>query len=128
MSTADIQIVAGWAGFFAGGLAGAVIGLFFHREDWLGGYGGWRRRMLRLGHVAFFGIGFLNLGFGLTARALRIEAGLAAPSALLLVGAAAMPAVCFLAAWRPAFRHLFFIPALSVIAGAGWFLTRLVTA
>jgi hypothetical protein len=28
-----------------------------------------------------------------------------------------MPAVCFLAAWRPIFRHLFFVPVSCVLAG-----------
>lgn len=81
--------------------------------------------MIRLGHVAFFGIGFLNLAFALTVRTLGLATGLQATSALLLVGAAAMPVVCYLSAWKPVFRHLFFIPAMSVAFGIGLFLWRL---
>ena len=61
------NVWAAWLGILAGALAGAVMGLMFHRDDWLGGYSSWRRRMLRLGHIAFFGIGLLNLAFAATA-------------------------------------------------------------
>jgi hypothetical protein len=121
------NIYAGWIGLLSGCVAGAVPGLFFHRQDWLGGYGSWRRRMIRLAHVAFFGIGLLNLAFALTAKALHMESGLVTASVSLIVGAVMMPAVCYLSAWRAGFRHLFFIPALSVTFGVAMFLWRLVS-
>jgi hypothetical protein len=37
-----------WAGMLAGVLSGAIIGLFFAREDFMGGYQSWRRRLTRL--------------------------------------------------------------------------------
>jgi len=121
-----INIQAAWVGFLLGCVAGAIPGLFFHDPDWLGGYASWPRRMIRLAHVAFFGIGILNLFFALTARALGFgPAGLRAPSALLVAGAAAMPAVCYLSAWKAGFRTLFFIPALSVTAGIALFAWRI---
>jgi hypothetical protein len=110
-----VNLWAGWIGILAGFLAGAVIGLFFHDETWLGGYGSWRRRMLRLGHISFFGIGFINVIFAITVRC-ETE-GLLAPSRLLIAGAVAMPAICFLSAWRKVFRHLFFVPVLCLVAG-----------
>ena len=110
-----------------GCVAGAVTGLFFHGEGWLGGYSSWHRRMIRLGHIAFFGIGFLNLAFALTARAFALEPRLKVASALLIVGAVAMPLVCYLSAWRAFFRHLFFIPALSVMFGVAVCLWRMVS-
>ena len=109
-----INLQAAWIGFLLGAVAGAVPGLYFYGSDWLGGYGSWQRRMIRLGHIAFFGIGFLNLGYALTVRSLNMDTGLTAASVLLLVGAIAMPAICYLSAWKPFFRHLFFIPAGSV--------------
>jgi hypothetical protein len=121
-----MNLYAAWIGFFLGCLAGAGTGLFFRDEEWLGGYGSWRRRMLRLGHISFFGIGLINAAFALSAKALGVEAGLFVPSILLIVGAACMPIVCYLAAIRDVFRHLFFIPALSVIIGVGAFLWRIV--
>ncbi len=122
-----INLYAAWIGFLFGGIAGAAGGMFFHDEDWLGGYGSWRRRMMRLGHISFFGIGLLNLSFVLSARALGLENGLRLASALLIVGAFAMPLVCYLSAWKMSFRHLFFIPAASVIAGIGLLLARMMS-
>ena len=109
-----INTYAAWGGFLLGCCAGALPGLFFYREDWLGGYVSWPRRMMRLAHIAFFGIGFLNLAFGLTSQILGLKSGLNVPSILLLVGAVTMPLVCYLSAWRPSFRHIFFLPAGSI--------------
>ncbi len=108
-----INITAAWIGFALGCVSGAVPGLFFHKQDWLGGYTSWPRRLIRLAHISFFGIGFLNLGLGLTCHVLGIEAH--AASILMLVGAVMMPTVCYASAFRPAFRNLFFIPAGSVL-------------
>jgi len=108
-----INITAAWIGFLLGCISGAVPGLFFHKYGWLGGYTSWPRRLIRLAHISFFGIGFLNLGLGLTGNVLGVESAVA--SILMLVGAIAMPAVCYASAFRPAFRHLFFIPAGSVL-------------
>jgi hypothetical protein len=95
------------------------MGLFFSREDWLGGYGTWRRRMTRLGHVSFFGLGFVNIAFELSVSRLALprDTALAAASYSLCLGAATMPLVCYLAAWRKPFRHLFFVPVAAVAAG-----------
>jgi len=110
------NIVAAWMAFLFGALAGAVAGLLFHDEAWLGGYGSWRRRLMRLGHVAFFGIGFINLGFGLTVQALGLASrGIDDASFLLIVGLITMPLVCYLAAWKKGFRHLFIVPVGSVV-------------
>lgn len=118
----ETNLGAAWAGILLGSLAGAGAGLFFRGEDWLGGYGSWPRRMLRLGHISFFGIAFINIAFALTARTLNVETEVGVSSTLLLVGAVAMPTVCYLAAIRDTFRHLFFVPTLSVIAGVAVFL------
>ena len=120
-----VNIHAAWIGFFLGCLAGAASGMFFHNNDWLGGYGSWQRRMTRLGHISFFGIGFLNLLFALTIRALGFESGIATTSALLIVGAITMPLVCYLSAWKTSFRHLFFIPAMSVTIGIALFVWKI---
>jgi hypothetical protein len=121
-----INIKAAWIGFLLGCIAGAVMGMFFHESEWLGGYASWERRMLRLAHISFFGIGFLNLLFGLTVKSLGLKTGLRVPSVLLIVGAIAMPAVCYLSAWEPACRHLFFIPAMSVTIAIAIFVWRII--
>jgi hypothetical protein len=118
------MLLAGGLGMAGGVVSGAVIGLFFHREDWMGGYQSFRRRLIRLGHISFFGLGFLNLAFALTHHAAPAVMGSSpwiqptVASAGLLVGAVTMPTCCFLTAWRKEpFRHLFFIPVTGVAVG-----------
>ena len=120
-----INVYAAWIAILVGVLAGTITGVFFHKEKFLGGYDSWTRRLMRLGHVAFFGLGFINLLFALTVRALGIESGIEAASVLLVIGLITMPTVCYLSAFREVFRHLFFIPVFSVLAGVALFLWRL---
>ena len=99
-----------------GAVSGALIGLRFHSEGWAGGYVSFRRRLLRLGHIAFFGLGLVNVLFALSVEAADLP--VAAPrvaSLALVVGVVTMPLLCFLSAWRAGFRHLFFVPVLSVV-------------
>jgi hypothetical protein len=107
--------MAGWWGITLGVFAGALMGLLFHRENWLGGYDSWPRRMIRLGHISFFGLAFLNFMFALSIRDIPLHGVATAPaSVLLLVGAISMPLVCFLSAWKKPLRHLFPIPVISI--------------
>jgi hypothetical protein len=118
MEVALPNLMAGWLGVLAGILSGGLLGLFFHRDDWMGGYGSFRRRMARLGHISFFGLGFINLLFVFSVRSFPIsplEARLA--SLCFMLGLVAMPACCFLTAWRKPLRHLFAIPVTGVVAG-----------
>lgn len=119
------NIYAAWILFLVGVLTGAVTGLSFHRKDWLGGYDSWPRRLIRLGHISFFGLGFVNLAFALSAGALGIVTGLRTASSLFIVGAVTMPIVCYLSAWKPPLRHLFFIPVVSVLSAMVLFLGRM---
>ena len=119
-----INFYAAWIGIFLGLCAGAVEGLFFHDDEWRGGYSSWRRRLVRLGHVSFFGIGLINLSYALSLSYLGIDGSGGLSSVLLVVGAVSMPTVCYLSAWRKPFRHIFFIPAGSVMFGVALFLFR----
>lgn len=109
-----------------GVVSGAAMGLFFHDDAWMGGYGSFRRRMTRLGHISFFGLSFVNLMFAFSIRAVEIplfEARLA--SRCFVVGLVTMPVCCFLTAWRKPLWRLFAIPVLSVGIGivallTGW--------
>ncbi len=47
-----INEICGWIFVFGGLVMGLVIGVKFQREDWLGGYNAFPRRMVRLAHVA----------------------------------------------------------------------------
>jgi hypothetical protein len=123
METANLH--AAWIGMLAGFLAGGIQGLFFHNEQWLGGYTTWPRRMVRLAHISFFGLAFVNFAYAVTARLLELEHPGVWTSRLFILGAITMPLTCYLSAYRKAFRHLFPIPVLSLIAGATIFLLRI---
>jgi hypothetical protein len=104
----------------AGFAAGALLGLGFHREEFLDGYGSFRRRLLRLGHVALVALGLLNLVFGLTVPSIAYSHGGLAKAASFcwLAGGMSMPSVCFLTAWRPAFQTAFVAPVGLLMAAA----------
>lgn len=79
--------------------------------------------MLRLGHISFFGLAFVALAFLFSVSYLKLEGKkVVISSRLLLVGQISMPLVCYLSAYRDDFRYLFFIPVLSLVAGAVVFL------
>ena len=115
-----MNLLAGWVSILLGFVAGAVPGLSFWREEWLGGYGSWRRRLVRLAHISFFGLGFINLAFAFNfapREAASLIGRLHWAAVLLVVGNASMPAVCYLAAWRQPFRHLFAVPVICEVLG-----------
>lgn len=122
------QLVFAWGWLLMGLLSGVVLGLGFHRSQFMGGYDSWRRRLARLGHIAFFGTGLLNLFAALTWRVFEFESALMPVIAwLLVVGAVSMPTVCFLCAWRKPLRHLFPIPVVTLVGGAGLLFYVLIT-
>ena len=114
---AQWNMFAGWAGMFFGLISGSVIGLFFHQADFAGGYGAFRRRLLRLGHIAFFGLGLINLAvaghcgrlnFSPTARRRAL--------ALINLGNIGLPPLLLAATWQPALLYLMPAPVLCVFA------------
>ena len=112
---AQWNMLAGWAGMLLGLVSGAIIGLFFHRTGFAGGYASFQRRMLRLGHIAFFGLGIINVLFSLTLSTGSIQLGDPTVASLsLIAGAILMPTVCFLTAWKTFFRHAFAVPVTCV--------------
>jgi hypothetical protein len=110
----------GWTCILLGMLAGAVAGMRFQAEDWLGGYGSHRRRLLRLGHVALIALGMLNVLFvhGLERVALG-EAALGLAAAALAIGAVSMPACCAWAAFRSRSALVFALPVTCLTLGVG---------
>lgn len=103
----------GWSLILTAFLIGAILGLFFHREDFLGGYASLRRRLLRLGHIALAALGMINVLYSLSSTASEPANRFA--SLGFIIGGVTMPAVCFLTAWRIGFRHLFFIPVSALL-------------
>jgi hypothetical protein len=101
-----------------GVFSGAVMGIFFHQTDWLGGYPSYRRRLFRLGHISFFGLGFLNMFFALGALPFYVDESAAMlASNCFIAGVITMPICCFLAAWHSSATALFVVPVLSVMVG-----------
>lgn len=116
MSVLSVHLVNWWGGWIlilGGFLVGALIGLGFHRESFLGGYASFRRRVIRLGHIALVALGMLNILF---AVAVPISSPGRVAGYLLMAGAITMPMVCFLSGWRSGFRSIFFIPVTCLIA------------
>jgi hypothetical protein len=126
MEPTNLALATGWIEMLGGVASGVVMGLHFHKENWLGGYTSFRRRLARLGHISFFGIGFINLLFAFTLRAMPVPTPFGEFAALgLALAAVTMPLTCFLAAWRPDFRQLFPVPVVGLLSGivmllAGW--------
>jgi hypothetical protein len=108
-----LNFYAGWGLILAAFVTGAGVGLAFHREEFWGGYASFRRRIVRLGHIALAALGMINLLFAITVSQTNRPANIA--SILLVIGAITMPAVCLLSGWKSVFRHLFFIPVTSLI-------------
>jgi hypothetical protein len=110
-----INWYVGWGLILAAFISGAGLGLFFHREDFLGGYASFRRRIVRLGHIAMAALGMINILYGLSAVASYASFQGQVASLGFIVGGITMPAVCFLSGWRSAFRRWFFIPVGALI-------------
>jgi hypothetical protein len=120
MSVPRMNLTLAWVWLLFGFLSGLGLGLCFHRENWLGGYGSFQRRLYRLAHISFFGLGFVNLGFYFTARVLPGPQPLLSLASLsFVVGAVMMPFCCLLMAHSPRTRMLFAVPVLSLLLGGG---------
>ena len=117
---AQINLVLAWLwillGFGFG--SGMVLGLFFRGENWLGGYASFKRRMYRLGHISFFGLGAVNLLFCLTVQNYSLAGPLIHFASLAFaIGAVAMPVCCVVMAHFPKSHLIFSVPVVSLITG-----------
>jgi hypothetical protein len=107
----------GWGLMLSGLLVGAGMGLFFHDDDFLGGYSSFRRRLFRLGHIACVALGVLNvLAATVFLPLVPGRAGLVASGAFA-IGAVLMPVLCFLSGWRAVFRFGLVLPVASLLIG-----------
>jgi hypothetical protein len=113
-----LNLVIAWLWLLLGFVAGMALGMFFHGENWLGGYGSFKRRMYRLGHISFFGLGVVNLLFCLTAQIFSLTGPFTvAASWAFIVGAISMPVCCVVMAHFPKAHLIFALPVLSLITG-----------
>jgi hypothetical protein len=112
-----INWYAGWGMILAAFVTGGAVGLLFHRDDFWGGYGSFRRRIVRLGHVALAALGMINLLYALSPWPMSDTWQGVWAGRLWVVGGVAMAVVCFLSGWRKPLRHLFVVP-VAALCGA----------
>ncbi|MGC3960229.1 MAG: hypothetical protein QM813_20575 [Verrucomicrobiota bacterium] len=113
-----LHLVLAWLWIVLGFVSGMVLGMFFHDEKWLGGYASHKRRMYRLGHISFFGLGTVNLLFWLTIKNLPALGALpTTASGAMMIGALTMPICCAVMAHFPKAHLVFTVPVLSLISG-----------
>lgn len=117
---ADFSRAIALTGMLLGAASGLAMGLWsfggpLPEPNWLGGYSELPRRLLRLGHVALFALGMINL---MLARQLAVLAvrdrtkRLARAS--MNAGNVLMPALLFAAVFLPGIKYLLAVPALAV--------------
>jgi len=119
----------GWGSAAVGAATGLVMGLWSFDGPvtvpaWLGEYQETSRRLARLGHIAFFGLGILNL---LLARELPSLAlggrGKRIASWAMNLGNVFLPLTLFAAAWYRPLKYSMPFPAVAVfvaMALAAW--------
>lgn len=110
-----MNLLFGWVWISLGFVSGAFLGLRFNKEGWLGGDSSLRRRLYRLAHISFFGLGVLNILLSLTLSSLE-KAHPVAEGAFIL-GAVTMPLACILFASNPRLKWLFGIPVAALLLG-----------
>ena len=114
----NLNLLVAWLWILLGFISGMALGMFFHGENWLGGYGSFRRRMYRLGHISFFGLGAVNLLFCLTVQNFSLAGPLVHFASLaFIIGAIAMPICCVVMAHFPKAHLIFSVPVVSLITG-----------
>ena len=112
------NLILAWLWILLGFISGMALGMFFHGENWLGGYGSFKRRMYRLGHISFFGLGAVNLLFCLTVQNFSLAGQLVSVASwAFIVGAITMPICCVVMAHFPKAHLVFSVPVVSLIAG-----------
>lgn len=113
-----INEIYGWIFVLGGLVMGLVMGVKFQREDWLGGYSAFPRRMVRLAHVALVALGMLNIQFAQSAARLHLSAGFANAASFAFIAAAVlMPACCLWMAARRSHFEVFAAPIVCLATG-----------
>lgn len=108
----------GWIFVLGGLVMGLVMGLKFQREDWLGGYSAFPRRMVRLAHVALVALGMLNIQYAQSATRLHLSPRLESVASLAFIAAALlMPACCLWMAARRRHFEIFAAPIVCLATG-----------
>jgi len=111
----------GWASAAMGACTGLIMGLWSFDgpvmvPDWLGDYYETSRRLARLGHIAFFGLGILNLLLARELPSLALgDRAKRAASLTMNFGNVFLPLTLFAAAAYHPMKYLMSVPATSVL-------------
>lgn len=120
MDVARLNLAFAWLWILLGFISGALMGMRFHGENWLGGYSSFPRRLYRLGHISFFGLGLINFLFAVTLRVFAIHSGpFQLAGCAFVAGGVLMPICCVLMAHFPKLKPtaLFAAPVSSLLLG-----------
>ena len=112
----------GFTSLLLGVVSGMILGLWSFGgplpvPEGIGGYGELARRFLRLGHIAFFGLGLINLAIAGHSGRLNFSPT-ARRRALMLInlGNVGLPPLLLAAAWQPVLLYLMPVPVVCVFA------------
>jgi hypothetical protein len=117
---ADLSRVIAWCSFASGALSGMVMGLWSFDgpvpvPSWIGDYDSVARRLLRLGHIAFFGLAMLNLFLVRHMPTLDLSNRMGGFAlGLMNFGNIALPLTLIAAAAYHPFKYVLPIPATSI--------------
>lgn len=115
----------GLTSLLLGAVSGGILGLWsfdgpVRPPELLQDYTAVGRRLMRLGHIAFFGLGILNLVLARELSVLRLSPISRRVLALAMIGGnVLMPAGLFVAALYPAFKFFLPVPSIAVVLGLG---------
>ncbi len=118
----------GWVSTCLGAASGLILGLWsfdgpFAVPQWLGAYDDTGRRLARLGHIAFFGLGILNLLLAAELRRHSLRSWVRRPASWTMnFGNVFLPLTLFAAAAYRPLKYTMSVPAVAV------FLALLLTA
>ena len=109
----------GWWSLVAGVATGLVMGLWsfdgpLAAPAWLGGYGDTPRRLARLGHIAFFGLGILNILVARELPAVIPDRRREVASFAMNAGNLLMPLTLFAASAYPPVKYALAVPSILV--------------
>ena len=115
-----VNLAVGWSSLAVGALTGLILGIWSFGgpvpvPEWIGDYDTLSRRLLRLGHIAFFGLGILNI---MLARHLGRSRRVSYPKRLALTamifGNVFLPVTLIGASIFEPAKYLMSLPALAV--------------
>jgi hypothetical protein len=115
------RIIA-WSGFCVGAASGMIMGLWafdgpISPPVGFVDYGETSRRLMRLGHIAFFGIGYLNLLLAGELPSLGLgQAGKRTAARSMNIANIVLPLTLMAAAAYPPLKYLLPVPATSALA------------